>query len=75
MRSRKGCNRAQFVREGSQMAEALQKLKLTNKHSEMLLEHPQHLDLVRLEFASAALCMYMHVLYIIMNMIMIRDNT
>lgn len=39
------------------MGEASQKLKLTNKHSEMLLEHPERLELERFEFASAALCM------------------
>lgn len=56
------------------MGEASQKLKLTNKHSEMALKHPEHLELERFEFASAALCIYMYVLYIIMNMIIIGDN-
>lgn len=56
------------------MGEALLKLKPTNKQLEMLLEHPEHLELKRFEFASATLCMYMHVLYIIMNMIITGDN-
>lgn len=56
------------------MGEGLQKLKLTNKQLEMLLEHLEHLELKRFEFASATLRMYMHVLYIIMNMIITGDN-
>lgn len=56
------------------MGEALQKLKLTNKQLEMLLEYSEHLELKRFEFASATLYMYMHVLYIIMNMIITGDN-
>lgn len=56
------------------MGEALLKLKPTNKQLEMLLEHPEHLGLKRFKFASATLCMYMHVLYIIMNMIITGDN-
>lgn len=56
------------------MGEVSLKLKLTNKQLEMLLEHPEHLKLKRFEFASVTLCMYMHVLYIIMNMIITGDN-
>lgn len=56
------------------MGEASPKLKLTNKQLEMLLEHPEHLELKSFEFSSATLCMYMHVLYIIMNMIITGDN-
>lgn len=56
------------------MGEASQKLKLTNKQLEMLLEYSEHLELKRFEFASATLYMYMHVLYIIMNMIITGDN-
>lgn len=49
------------------MGEASQKLKPANKH-------PEHLELQRFEFTSAALCLYMYMLYIIMNMIIIEDN-
>lgn len=49
------------------MGEASQELKPANKH-------PEHLELERFEFTSAALCLYMYVLYIIMNMIIIGDN-
>jgi len=56
------------------MGEASQKLEQTNKHSEMLLECPEHLEPERLAFALAGLCMYMYALYFIMNMIIIGDN-
>lgn len=56
------------------MGEALRKLKPINKYSEVLLEHPRRSESERFEFASAALCMYMYVLYIIMNMIIVGDN-
>lgn len=57
------------------MGEASLKLKLTNKQLEMFLEHPERLELKRFEFASVTLCIYMHVLYIIMNMIITGDNS
>lgn len=67
VRGRKRCSQAQFVSKGSQMGEASQKLKPANKH-------PEHLELQRFEFTSAALCLYMYMLDIIMNMIIIEDN-